>query len=121
MPEERLGHAAAPDMPLSDNVLLTTHGDGTVVTAGVVRHSVLNTLFGGIVKGFDVRFGGRDPKARRLSGGNLQKFVIGREVLRGPVLLDRRPADLGRRRRRRRLHPHHAARPRRRRAAPCWW
>jgi simple sugar transport system ATP-binding protein len=87
VPEERLGHAAAPDMPLSDNVLLTTHGDGTVVTAGIIRHSVLSTLFGGIVKRFDVRFGGKDPKARRLSGGNLQKFVIGREVLRGPKLL----------------------------------
>ncbi|MCJ8141665.1 ABC transporter ATP-binding protein [Ancylobacter sp. A5.8] len=87
VPEERLGHAAAPDMRLSDNVLLTTHGDGEIVRAGVVRHSVLNARFAEIVKRFDVRFGGKDPKARRLSGGNLQKFVIGREVLREPVLL----------------------------------
>ncbi|GLK84404.1 ABC transporter ATP-binding protein [Ancylobacter defluvii] len=87
VPEERLGHAAAPDMRLSDNVLLTTHGDGRIVRHGVVRHSVLNAMFADIVKRFDVRFGGKDPKARRLSGGNLQKFVIGREVLREPVLL----------------------------------
>ncbi|ADH89010.1 ABC transporter related protein [Ancylobacter novellus DSM 506] len=87
VPEERLGHAAAPDMPLSDNVLLTTHGDGGIVSHGVVRHSPLKRYFQGIVKGFDVRFGGKDPKARRLSGGNLQKFVIGREVLRDPVLI----------------------------------
>ncbi|MCS0503757.1 ABC transporter ATP-binding protein [Ancylobacter mangrovi] len=87
VPEERLGHAAAPDMRLSDNVLLTTHSDGAIVKLGVVRHSVLNARFQEIVKRFDVRFGGRDPKARRLSGGNLQKFVIGREVLRDPVLI----------------------------------
>ena len=87
VPEERLGHAAAPDMRLSDNVLLTTHGDGEIVTLGMIRRSALNARFHEIVKRFDVRFGGRDPKARRLSGGNLQKFVIGREVLREPVLL----------------------------------
>ncbi|WP_029356026.1 ABC transporter ATP-binding protein [Bosea sp. 117] len=87
VPEERLGHAAAPDMRLSDNVLLTTHGDGAIVRHGVIRRSVLQSTFAEIVKRFDVRFGGRDPKARRLSGGNLQKFVIGREVLREPVLI----------------------------------
>ncbi|WP_428030127.1 ABC transporter ATP-binding protein [Ancylobacter sp.] len=87
VPEERLGHAAAPDMRLSDNVLLTTHGDGHVVTAGIIRRSALFAHFQQIVQKFDVRFGGKDPEARRLSGGNLQKFVIGREVLRNPVLL----------------------------------
>ncbi len=87
VPEERLGHAAAPDMRLSDNVLLTTHGDGALVRHGIVRRSVLFDRFQEIVRRFDVRFGGKDPKARRLSGGNLQKFVIGREVLREPVLL----------------------------------
>jgi len=87
VPEERLGHAAAPDMRLSDNVLLTTHGDGKIVKFGMIRRSVLHARFQEIVKRFDVRFGGKDPKARRLSGGNLQKFVIGREVLRDPVLL----------------------------------
>lgn len=87
VPEERLGHAAAPDMTLSDNVLLTTHGDGAIVKYDVIRHSILKSFFRRIVKGFDVRFGGKDPKARRLSGGNLQKFVIGREVLRDPVLI----------------------------------
>ncbi|MCK0208551.1 ABC transporter ATP-binding protein [Starkeya koreensis] len=87
VPEERLGHAAAPDLPLSDNVLLTTHGDAGIVSYGVIRRGAVKDYFQRIVKGFDVRFGGRDPKARRLSGGNLQKFVIGREVLRKPVLL----------------------------------
>ncbi len=36
---------------------------------------------------FDVRASARDPEARRLSGGNLQKYVLGREILRGPKLL----------------------------------
>jgi simple sugar transport system ATP-binding protein len=39
------------------------------------------------VKAFDVRVPGTDPQARKLSGGNLQKFVIGREIVRRPRLL----------------------------------
>jgi simple sugar transport system ATP-binding protein len=40
-----------------------------------------------IVKSFDVRTPEADPQARKLSGGNLQKFVIGREMVRRPKLL----------------------------------
>ena len=36
---------------------------------------------------FDVRAPGRDPAARKLSGGNLQKFVVGREIIRRPKVL----------------------------------
>ena len=37
--------------------------------------------------GFDVRAGSQNPVARSLSGGNLQKFVVGREILREPGVL----------------------------------
>jgi general nucleoside transport system ATP-binding protein len=38
-----------------------------------------------VTQAFDVRKGPRDPEARALSGGNLQKFVVGREILRRPA------------------------------------
>ena len=38
-------------------------------------------------KSFDVRKAKRDPEAVSLSGGNLQKFVVGREILRDPGVL----------------------------------
>ena len=40
-----------------------------------------------IIQAFDVRTPGSDRAARSLSGGNLQKFVIGREVLQDPEVL----------------------------------
>ena len=40
-----------------------------------------------VIEGFDVRKSGPDPAARTLSGGNLQKFVVGREILREPGVL----------------------------------
>ena len=69
---------------------------------------------------FDVRKAKRDPEAASLSGGNLQKFVVGREILRNPAVLVGQPADLGRRRGRSRRDPPGAARSRRRAAPPCW-
>jgi ABC-type uncharacterized transport system ATPase subunit len=87
VPEERLGHAAAPRFALSQNVLLSQHHLRDVVRAGFVDTRRLGTLNDEITQRFDVRKGARDPEARALSGGNLQKFVVGREILREPGVL----------------------------------
>ena len=88
VPEERLGHAAAPGMKLSDNVILTRHrtGDELVVT-GIVRPQRATRIVDAVTKDYDVRKGVADPEARSLSGGNLQKFVVGREIDRKPGVL----------------------------------
>jgi simple sugar transport system ATP-binding protein len=87
VPEERLGHATAPRLLLSDNVLLTGHA-----TSGAVRHGFIDSValldaVDKIAGAFDVRKAKRDPEAGSLSGGNLQKFVVGREILRNPGVL----------------------------------
>jgi len=86
-PEERLGHAAAPDMSLTENALLTG-----LVRKGLARNGFLNWrgaqgFAEEIIATFDVRTPGPGNAARSLSGGNLQKFVIGREVLQAPDVL----------------------------------
>jgi ABC-type uncharacterized transport system ATPase subunit len=87
VPEERLGHAAAPRLPLSENALLTGHATSGFAPGGFIRPKALAAWVARVVKAFDVRMGGADPEARALSGGNLQKFVVGREMLREPTLL----------------------------------
>ncbi len=88
VPEERLGHAAVPGLKLSDNVILTRHrtGDGLVRT-GVVRPQKALQIVESVTKDYDVRKGHPDPEAGSLSGGNLQKFVVGREIDREPGVL----------------------------------
>jgi len=86
-PEERLGHAAAPDMSLTENALLTG-----VVRQELAAHRFINwaktkTFAETVIETFDVRTPGPTNAARSLSGGNLQKFVIGREVLQSPEVL----------------------------------
>lgn len=87
VPEERLGHAAAPTHRLSDNTLLSHHQAGEVGRFGFVAAEKARRLARQIIAQFDVRVPEPDPQARKLSGGNLQKFVIGREMIRRPRLL----------------------------------
>ena len=88
VPEERLGHSAVPGFRLSENVLLTRHasGDGLVRT-GFVNGGRTRALADRVAKRFDVRAGRQDQEANALSGGNLQKFVVGRELDRKPRVL----------------------------------
>lgn len=88
VPEERLGHGAVPEFSLSDNVILTRYATGdAIVSSGVVNNTVANDIQIRVSNDFDVRKGVPNPEARSLSGGNLQKFVVGRELDREPVLM----------------------------------
>lgn len=92
VPEERHGHAAVSDMSLSDNLLLSrsTSDRSAFLTGGlasVVRHGVIRNAAKRICEVMDVRKSGEDPTAASLSGGNLQKFIIGRELDRQPSVL----------------------------------
>lgn len=87
VPEERNGHAAAPLMTLSENAILTGHATSAIVRSGFIDLKRAAQIAGSIAKAFDVRMGKKDPEAGALSGGNLQKFVIGREMLREPGVL----------------------------------
>ncbi|WP_299848355.1 ABC transporter ATP-binding protein [uncultured Roseovarius sp.] len=86
-PEERLGHAAAPDMSLIENALLTGAQRENLMNRGFLKWADTRSFAKKIIEEFDVRTPGPDNAARSLSGGNLQKFVIGREVLQRPEVL----------------------------------
>jgi general nucleoside transport system ATP-binding protein len=85
--EERLGHGAVPGHPLSDNVMLTRHWLERFARYGVMRPREAAKEAADLRTRYDVRGGAGDPHASTLSGGNLQKFVIGREMAREPALL----------------------------------
>jgi simple sugar transport system ATP-binding protein len=87
VPEERLGHGCAPRMKLSENALLTGHAASGMVKRGFIKKVAALAHVDRTTKSFDVRKAKRDPEAISLSGGNLQKFVVGREILREPGVL----------------------------------
>jgi len=87
VPEERLGHGTAPRMKLSENALLTGHAASHMVKRGFINTAATLRTVDRATETFDVRKAKRDPEAASLSGGNLQKFVVGREILRNPAVL----------------------------------
>ncbi len=88
LPEERLGHGAVPGMSLADNALLSAFGPKELLGAGgVIRDGATRAFAESVVERFDVRTSGVEAEARSLSGGNLQKFIVGREIDQRPKVL----------------------------------
>ena len=87
VPEERNGHAAVPGMTLSDNTLLTAHSLAGAQKRGIINATNMRDKAAAIADSFDVRLPEPNPMASALSGGNLQKFVVGREIEKAPRVL----------------------------------
>jgi len=79
VPEERLGRGAVPGMHLADNCVLTGASFG-LVRHGLVRHRAARAFARGTIAEFAVKCAGVGAPAESLSGGNLQKFIVGREI-----------------------------------------
>jgi general nucleoside transport system ATP-binding protein len=86
VPEERLGRGAVPAMSLTDNTLLTG-ANGGMVRHGLVKRSVARSSARATIVDFSVKCAGEQAAAERLSGGNLQKFIVGREIRLAPRVL----------------------------------
>ncbi|CCG08318.1 ABC transporter ATP-binding protein [Pararhodospirillum photometricum] len=87
VPEERLGRGAVPELSLAENALLSSYRAGALVRRGVIDRRRTHGLARTIIEHFGVRAGGSRASAGSLSGGNLQKFIIGRELMQKPRLL----------------------------------
>jgi len=86
VPEERLGRGAVPALSLSRNALLTAHRQG-MKQFGLVSYGKARDFARKCIERFDVRCNGSESAARSLSGGNLQKFIVGREIMLSPKLM----------------------------------
>ena len=85
VPEERLGRGAVPSLGLAHNLLLTRRealGAGGWIRMGALKQQALE-----VIARFQVKANGPDAPAQSLSGGNLQKFIVGREISAEPTLL----------------------------------
>ncbi len=85
VPEERLGRGAVPTLSLAHNLLLTR--SEALTTGGWIRMGMLAEQARSVIARFNVKAAGPGATARSLSGGNLQKFIVGREISAAPALL----------------------------------
>jgi simple sugar transport system ATP-binding protein len=87
VPEERNGHGAVGPLPLAENAFLSGYATRNLAPGGLINGARMRDFAGRIISAFDVRCRGVQSEARALSGGNLQKFIVGREILQEPRLL----------------------------------
>lgn len=89
VPEERLGRGAVPTLSLAHNLLLTRTESIAAphFAGGWIRLGPLQAHAARIIAAFKVKAGGPQALAQSLSGGNLQKFIVGREIDAKPTLL----------------------------------
>ena len=85
VPEERLGRGAVPTLSLAQNTLLTR--TEAVGAGGWIQVGRVQQLAADLIKRYNVKAGGPGAAAKSLSGGNLQKFIVGREIDANPRLL----------------------------------
>lgn len=86
VPEDRLGRGAVPEMSLVLNSLLTAH-PLNLLKRGLVDGAKATAFTNECIRQYDVRTPGPEAEAGALSGGNLQKFIVGREIMLSPKLL----------------------------------
>jgi simple sugar transport system ATP-binding protein len=86
VPEERLGRGAVPHLSLAHNTLLT-RTEPVARRSGWIRTRQVHALARSIIGRFNVKAGGPEAAAKSLSGGNLQKFIVGREIDAQPKVL----------------------------------
>jgi simple sugar transport system ATP-binding protein len=88
VPEERLGRGAVPTLSLAQNMLLTRTESISAprFAGGWIRVRQLEDHAARIIQAFKVKANGPYAAARSLSGGNLQKFIVGREIDAAPTL-----------------------------------
>jgi simple sugar transport system ATP-binding protein len=87
VPEERVGHGAVADMTLVENATLSGYQRMRLLASGFIRGDAATRYAKSVVERFRVVTSGVEASASSLSGGNLQKFIVGREILQSPGVL----------------------------------
>ncbi|MBP0617851.1 ABC transporter ATP-binding protein [Jiella mangrovi] len=85
-PEERNGHAAVPAMSLAENAILSARSRMGLASGGVIKGGAAKDYATRVIEAFSVKATGPAAAAGSLSGGNLQKFVMGREIMQNPAV-----------------------------------
>lgn len=87
VPEERNGHGAVPMLSLAENTILTARQRMGLLRGGFIKAQAARAFAAGVIERFAVKATGPEALAGSLSGGNLQKFIMGREINQTPAVL----------------------------------
>jgi simple sugar transport system ATP-binding protein len=87
IPEERMKDAMIQQFTVCENIILRDHNKPPYAQRGFLRHNIIGEYTDKLIQYFKVKTPSRDTQARHLSGGNIQKVVLARELSRQPRVL----------------------------------
>jgi len=87
IPEDRMGTGLITTLPLSASMVLPRIGDARFSRWGILRHDEIRRFVSEQIAAFDIRAEGPDVRTGNLSGGNLQKALLARELAWDPLVL----------------------------------
>ncbi|HZO61520.1 MAG TPA: ABC transporter ATP-binding protein [Gaiellaceae bacterium] len=80
VPEDRLGTGVAPSLTIAENTVLKSYRGRDVSRGPLLRWRAIRERAAELIQRYRVAAPGPQARARDLSGGNLQKLVLGREL-----------------------------------------
>lgn len=87
IPEDRHAVGLIGDMPITENMIAERYRERPFSRHHLIDWNAARKFAEGIIAGFDVRCPGPQAIARLLSGGNMQKLILGREMAGNPKLI----------------------------------
>jgi simple sugar transport system ATP-binding protein len=87
IPEDRMDTGVSPSLSIAENLVLKSHRRPPISTRGVLRHDRILRNARELIKRFAISAPGPDTPARLLSGGNVQKVVLARELSSSPEVI----------------------------------
>jgi simple sugar transport system ATP-binding protein len=84
IPEERMKDGMIQGFSIAENIILRDHNHLPFARNGLLRHKVISEYSDQLIKNYRVKTPSRDTLAKNLSGGNIQKVVLARELSREP-------------------------------------
>ena len=87
VPEDRLGTGVAPSLTIADNLILKDYRRPPISTGGILRYERIRARAGELIQRFDIKAVSPQTPTRLLSGGNVQKVLLARELSGSPKVL----------------------------------
>ncbi len=87
IPEDRIGDGLLTTLPLGDSMVLSRIGDARFSRFGILKQAAIRDFVIEQIEAFDIKAAGPGVRTGTLSGGNLQKALLARELAFEPLVL----------------------------------
>jgi simple sugar transport system ATP-binding protein len=87
IPPDRIGRGLVPSLSIIDNSIMRRYESPPISVRGVINHSKASEYTDRLVSAFNIVISSKNLPIKVLSGGNLQKILLAREIAEKPDLL----------------------------------